>query len=65
MGMELLPADVHRIVALFGDTFDVFKVVFPELLCDLHGIADLICDSHFRRAFLKISSNSKFSEAES
>ena len=38
--MELLPAYVHRIVALVEIPFGVFEVVFSELFWDLHGMAD-------------------------
>ena len=49
--MKLLPASVHRIVALV----DVFE---SELLSNLHGKVDSICVSNVLHPLLKVSLDS-------
>ena len=54
--MESLHAFIHVYCCSDGDTFDVSQIVFPELLCDLHDIADSSCDPNVLLAFLNSKS---------
>ena len=61
--LELFPAFVHRIVALVEIPSASLWLLFPELLCDLHGVADPRCHSNFLRASVKVFFNSKSSRS--